>query len=168
MLSKDGDLRPRGDRHAHGPQNVHWIGACVGRGPCFAGAASIALAETGPLTRTIPSSGETMPLVGLGSWITFNVGDDPVLLDRSADVIKAFVDGGGRMIDSSPMYGSAQNTIGYGLNKLGYPETVFAADKVWTSWPSRGRSQIAASRQNWGVPEYDLVQVHNLWRGKNT
>jgi diketogulonate reductase-like aldo/keto reductase len=131
-------------------------------GLALPGAASIALAETGPLTRTIPSSGETMPLVGLGSWITFNVGDDPVLLDRSADVIKAFVDGGGRMIDSSPMYGSAQNTIGYGLNKLGYPETVFAADKVWTSWPSRGRSQIAASRQNWGVPEYDLVQVHNL------
>jgi len=68
------------------------------------------------LTRPIPSTGEAMPLVGLGSWITFNVGDDPVARDSCANVMRAFFESGGRMIDSSPMYGSAQDVIGYGLD----------------------------------------------------
>lgn len=117
------------------------------------------------ITRSITSTGEAMPIVGLGSWITFNVGRDPKLLDDCAAVIAAFVEGGGRMIDSSPMYGSSQATIGYGLSKLGHPKFVFSADKVWTS-QSDGTSQIAQSRDNWGVQRFDLVQVHNLlnWR----
>jgi diketogulonate reductase-like aldo/keto reductase len=84
------------------------------------------------LTRPIPSSGEAIPAIGLGTWITFNVGNDPVLRDECADVMAAFFEGGGRMIDSSPMYGSSQPVIGYGLDKLGAPP-VFSADKVWTS-----------------------------------
>ncbi|HVO87479.1 MAG TPA: aldo/keto reductase, partial [Casimicrobiaceae bacterium] len=67
------------------------------------------------LTRPIPSTGERLPLVGLGSWITFNVGDDPVALDVCTEVMRNFVDAGGRLIDSSPMYSSSQDTIGYGL-----------------------------------------------------
>src|SRR6516162_3090502 len=75
----------------------------------------------GPLvTRPIPSSGEPLPLIGLGSWITFNVGDDPVGRDSCAGVMRAFFAGGGRVIDSSPMYGSSQEVIGYGLKKLGH------------------------------------------------
>ena len=115
-----------------------------------------------PLTRPIPVTGEAMPIVGLGSWITFNVGNDPKLLDASAEVIKAFFAGGGRMIDSSPMYGSAQATIGYGLEKLGHPEALFSADKVWTSNPASGPGQIETSRKDWGVRRFDLMQVHNL------
>lgn len=115
-----------------------------------------------PATRPIPSTGERLPLVGLGSWVTFNVGADRKLLDESAAVIAAFFDAGGRLIDSSPMYGSAQSTIGYALNKLGRPKPLFSADKVWISNPSRGRSQIEQSRRNWSVPGFDLVQVHNL------
>ncbi len=115
-----------------------------------------------PLTRPIPSSGERIPAVGLGSWITFNVGNDPVRRDECADVIDAFFQAGGRMIDSSPMYGSSQPVIGYGLEKLGGQGKVFSADKVWTSSASDGLKQIERSRGYWGVERFDLVQVHNL------
>ncbi len=112
--------------------------------------------------RTIPSSGERVPAVGLGSWITFNVGNDPVLRASSAEVMRAFFDAGGRMIDSSPMYGSAQDVIGAGLETLGRTGDVFSADKVWTGDTEEGPSQIAQSRAYWRVPRFDLVQVHNL------
>ena len=113
------------------------------------------------LTRLIPSSGEALPAVGLGSWITFNVGDDPVARDACAAVMRAFFAAGGRLIDSSPMYGSSQAVIGYGLKKLGEPASLFSADKVWTSG-ARGPAQIDASRRHWGVPHFNLLQVHNL------
>ena len=68
-----------------------------------------------------PRRGEKLPLVGLGSWITFNVGDDAAARDSCAEVMRAFFQEGGRLIDSSPMYGSSQEVIGYGLQKLGQP-----------------------------------------------
>ncbi len=114
------------------------------------------------ITRPIPSTGEALPVVGLGSWITFNVGNDRVARDACAGVIRSFLDAGGRMIDSSPMYGSSQDVIGYGLAKLGGPTRIFSADKVWISSGASGRAQIDKSRQHWGVPRFDLVQVHNL------
>jgi diketogulonate reductase-like aldo/keto reductase len=117
-------------------------------------------AEVQPATRAIPSSGEALPMVGLGTWITFNVGDDPQLKDECAAVMAAFFAAGGRMIDSSPMYGSAQPVIGYGLEKLGQPKALFAADKVWTS--GDGPAQIEETRAHWGVERFDLLQVHNL------
>ncbi|WP_027134580.1 aldo/keto reductase [Geminicoccus roseus] len=113
-------------------------------------------------TRAIPSSGEQVPAVGLGSWITFNVGEDPVLRDECAEVMEAFFQAGGRMIDSSPMYGSSQAVIGYGLEKLGRTSDVFAADKVWISSGEDGPPQIEESRQHWRVEGFDLMQVHNL------
>ena len=124
--------------------------------------ASQASAQSTPvLTRPIPSSGEALPLVGLGSWITFNVGNDPQARESCADVMRAFFAAGGRMIDSSPMYGSSQPVIGYGLQKFGAPK-LFSAEKVWTSSGARGPAQIEASRKFWGVPKFDLLQVHNL------
>jgi diketogulonate reductase-like aldo/keto reductase len=113
-------------------------------------------------TRVIPSSGEAIPAVGLGTWITFNVGDDPVLRDECADVMAAFFEGGGAMIDSSPMYGSSQPVVGYGLEKLGRSADVFATDKVWTSSADEGPAQIEQSRRYWAVPAFELMQVHNL------
>lgn len=123
-------------------------------------------AAPAPLMRTIPSSGEKVPAVGLGTWITFNVGSDPRLRDESAAVMAAFFEAGGTMIDSSPMYGSSQDVVGYGLEKQGARGRVFSADKVWTSEGDRGAEQIARSAQRWGVPGFDLMQVHNLlaWR----
>ena len=99
------------------------------------------------MMRTIPSSGEAMPAVGLGTWITFNVGDDPVLRDECADVMAAFFEAAGRLINSSPMYGSSQPVIGYGLEKFGQPKTLFSAEKVWTSSAAGGPEQIERSRQ---------------------
>ena len=87
------------------------------------------------------------PAVGLGTWITFNVGDDPVLRDECAEVMAAFFAAGGRMIDSSPMYGSSQPVIGYGLAKLGRPRALFSAEKVWTSSAADGPAQIERSRR---------------------
>jgi diketogulonate reductase-like aldo/keto reductase len=114
------------------------------------------------LTKPIPSTGEALPAVGLGSWITFNVGDDPVARDACAQVMGAFFDAGGRLIDSSPMYGSSQKVIGYGLGRIERPPRLFSADKVWISSGARGPDQIEASRRSWGVPRFDLLQVHNL------
>jgi diketogulonate reductase-like aldo/keto reductase len=121
-----------------------------------------ALAQGTLITRPIPSSGEELPVVGLGSWITFNVGDDLELRDECTAVMNAFFAAGGRLIDSSPMYGSSQAVIGYGLAKLGKAPAVFSADKVWISSGSQGRDQIEESRAHWGVRRFDLLQVHNL------
>ncbi len=113
------------------------------------------------LTRAIPSSGEQIPVIGLGSWKTFNVGDDPAAREDCAAVLRDFFGMGGRMIDSSPMYGSSQAVIGHGLARLGRPEALFSAEKVWT--PGReGPAQIEQTRRHWGVPGFDLLQVHNL------
>jgi len=126
----------------------------------FRPAAALALAA--PITKPIPSSGEGLPVVGLGSWITFNVGDDAELRDECAAVMGAFFAAGGRLIDSSPMYGSSQAVIGYGLTKLGRPSSLFAADKVWISSGAEGPEQMEQSRAYWGVRRFDLLQVHNL------
>jgi diketogulonate reductase-like aldo/keto reductase len=120
------------------------------------------LAQTHIITKAIPSTGQRIPVVGLGTWITFNVGDDPELRDECAAVMKAFFDSGGGMIDSSPMYGSSQSVIGYGLSRLPAPARLFSADKVWTSAASRGPEQIEDSRKQWRVQRFDLLQVHNL------
>ena len=121
---------------------------------------------TAPHLRAIPRGGELLPLVGLGSWITFNVGDDPAARQACADVMQAFFDAGGRLIDSSPMYGSSQAVIGHGLRRTGMLNRVFAADKLWVAPASRGPAQMEDSRRQWGVPRFDLLQVHNLlaWR----
>lgn len=114
------------------------------------------------LTRAIPSSAERIPLIGLGSSITFNVGDDVAARNARAEVLRAFFQDGGRLIDSSPMYGSSQEVIGYGLRKLGNPRQVFSADKVWTPSGASGPGQIEESRAHWNVSRFDLLQVHNL------
>ena len=142
--------------------------------PALGAAGALAKTSYPPqlLTRPIPSSGELIPVVGLGSWITFNVGNDTAARAQSADVMREFFAAGGKLIDSSPMYGSSQGVIGEALQKLqaqakanaaGLPQgvgAVFSADKVWTS--ADGAAQIEASRKLWQVPRFDLLQVHNL------
>ena len=126
-----------------------------------AGGAGAAFGQAPRLfSKPIPSSGEAMPVVGLGTWITFNVGNDHQAREQCAEVVRRFASGGGRLIDSSPMYGSSQGVIGDALQKLGTPGRIFSAEKVWTSAP--GAAQIEASRQLWRVPRFDLLQVHNL------
>lgn len=127
-----------------------------------AGAQTVAGEGSGSRTRVVPSTGERLPTVGLGSWITFNVGDDAGARERCADVMAAFFAAGGAVVDSSPMYGSSQQVIGLGLRRLDAHRRVFSADKVWIAPGSRGPAQIEASRAQWGVARFDLLQVHNL------
>ena len=138
----------------------HWL-ALAAAAP-WLGPWRDATAATPPLTRRIPSSGEALTVIGLGSWITFNVGNDRTARGQCVEVVRSFFAAGGRMIDSSPMYGSSQPTIGFALAQLGHPAALFSAEKVWTSDAARGPAQMQASREYWGVPRFDLMQVHNL------
>lgn len=125
-----------------------------------------AMAAATMVTKAIPSSGEALPVIGMGTWRTFNVGDDPQLLAARTQVLEAFFAHGGGLIDSSPMYGSAADTIGHALKQLGKPESLFSAEKVWSPAGGTTREQIASLARRWGVDKFDLVQVHNLdnWR----
>jgi diketogulonate reductase-like aldo/keto reductase len=113
-------------------------------------------------TKTIPSSGEQIPAIGMGTWITFNVGNSTSLRDHRTKILTTFFEMGGGMIDSSPMYGSSEAVVGYGLEKLGYPEGLFSGTKVWTGDTSEGPEQIQNSMDLWGLSAFDLLQVHNL------
>ena len=120
------------------------------------------VAQPALVTRAIPSTGEKLPVIGLGSWITFNVGNDPRGRAASIAVMRDFFRAGGRMVDSSPMYGSSQDVIGEGLKTLAAKQQVFSAEKVWTSSGRSGPQQIESTRRHWGVERFDLLQVHNL------
>ncbi|WP_326538421.1 aldo/keto reductase [Pseudorhodoferax sp.] len=121
-----------------------------------------ARAQPTPLQRPLPSTRELLPVIGLGSWITFNVGADPAGRAAALAVMRAFFAAGGTVVDSSPMYGSSQDVIGDALARL-QPARLFAADKVWTRGAARGDEQIAASARRWRLQRpFDLLQVHNL------
>lgn len=155
---RDSALAPCGEQRRRALRAL----ATLAAGTCLPGAVRAQPANAGIDEHAIPSSGERLAPIGLGSWVTFNVGADPVAMDRCADVVHAFLDAGGRLIDSSPMYGSSQATIGYALRKLGFPASVFAADKVWTASRDEGVAQIAETTRRWGIAKFDLLQVHNL------
>lgn len=114
------------------------------------------------ITEPIPSTGEHIPVVGMGTWQTFNVGNDRRLRDARTQVLKAFFELGGSVIDSSPMYGSSHEVVGYGLDKLDKHDRVFSADKVWTRSDSEARPQMEETKDEWGIEFFDLMQVHNL------
>ena len=119
-------------------------------------------ANPAPIAKKVPSSGEMINPIGMGTWQTFNVGTDTELRDARTEVLKTFFDLGGRMVDSSPMYGSSQDVMGYALEKLNSPAALFSAEKVWTSDGDATRTQIAQTADKWGVKNFDLIQIHNL------
>ena len=113
--------------------------------------------------RVIPSSAETIPAIGMGSWLVFAIDpDNQAQLASRHDVIQTFLNEGGGMIDSSPMYGVAQDVIGRSLRMIDDHRGLFAATKVWTRGNRQGLLQMEDSRLLWGVPRFDLMQVHNL------
>ena len=116
--------------------------------------------------RPIPSTGEAIPVLGMGTWITFNVGSGSRLRDERVKVLQAFFDHGGRMVDSSPMYGSAEDVMGYCLKQVRDPSPLFSATKIWTSSNAEGVVQMQASERLWGESQFDLQQVHNLLNWK--
>lgn len=110
------------------------------------------------LRRPIPSTGELVPAIGVGTWLTFNAPDGRPL----APVLQRFFDGGGTLIDSSPMYGRAETVIGELLARTARREPAFTATKIWTPGRALGVAQLERSLRLWGVERLDLVQVHNL------
>lgn len=137
--------------------------ACVSAWPGLAAAAPNVAPNAGARHMgVIPSSGESVPVIGMGSYITFDVGDDAGLRAARTEVLRAFFEAGGGMIDSSPMYGTSEEVIGHCLAQLGHPPGLFSATKVWTWLEHGGEQQMRRSRSLWGLPRFDLIQVHNL------
>ena len=112
------------------------------------------------IMRIIPSSGEEVPVVGLGTWQTFDV--DPSKSGSLVEVLRALVKLGGRVIDSSPMYGRSEQVIGELLTKLGLRDSVFLATKVWTRGKQAGIESMERSFARLQTKTIDLMQVHNL------
>src|SRR5437763_11710950 len=128
--------------------------------PTGAACAASANESAGMLARPIPSSGETLPVIGLGTWQTFDV--DPAQSVPLAEVLRAFVKLGGRVIDSSPMYGRAEQVIGNLLTKLKLRDSLFLATKVWTRGKQAGIDSMERSFARLQTETIDLMQVHNL------
>jgi diketogulonate reductase-like aldo/keto reductase len=127
------------------------------------GAGMARAAPAGPmLARAHPTTGEILPVIGMGSWITFNVGADQALRDQRVEVLRAFFEHGGAVVDSSPMYGTSEEVIGYCLQRLPNAQSLFSATKVWTWLQMLGEGQMEESRALWGVGTFDLMQIHNL------
>ena len=123
----------------------------------------LAYGETGaPNTRPIPATGERLPSIGVGSWITFNVGSARADRAPLVPVLQTFFDRDGRLIDSSPMYGTSEAVIGDLLSKTSNRARLFSATKIWTYGKTAGARQLETSRELWGVPKFDLVQIHNM------
>ena len=114
------------------------------------------------LKRSIPSSGEQVPVVGMGSSRTFNVDSSPQKLAQLGAIMKVFFDHGGAVIDSSPMYGSAEARIGDVLRNMAQRPDIFAATKVWTNGRESGIEQMLESSRRMNVERFDLIAVHNL------
>ena len=116
----------------------------------------------GKLVRRVPKTGEPLPAVGLGTWQVFDVANNPRELGQARETLKTFAEMGGRMIDSSPMYGSSEAVTGQFIAELGLSGKLFLATKVWTSGKQAGVKQMKESMQKLGVERLDLMQVHNL------
>lgn len=118
------------------------------------------------LTRAIPSTNEFIPCVGMGTWLTFDVNTNQSNIHDRTEILKRFFANGGGMIDSSPMYGTAQTVLGKCLKQLesqqNSPESLFSATKVWTPGEWLGIQQMQASQELWGLDQIDLMQIHNL------
>ena len=126
-----------------------------------AGVSATALAVGGPVpagmrTRPIPRSGEELPVIGMGTWRTFDTSERAALVQ----VVRTLFEAGGRVIDSSPMYGRSETTVGEVLEDLGEKKRAFLASKVWTSGRDEGIAQMRESIRRMG--RVDLMQIHNL------
>jgi diketogulonate reductase-like aldo/keto reductase len=126
-------------------------------------AAPVASSGTLPLIqRPIPSSGELLPAIGMGTSRTFDTAGDPQSLANLTEVMRVFFDGGGKVIDSSPMYGNAETRVGDVLGAMQQTPPLFAATKVWTTGAERGIAQMEESARRMRVKAFDLIAVHNL------
>ncbi len=124
--------------------------------------AAVFARETEPRRHPIPSTGESLPVIGMGTSRTFDVGDDAEQRAPLIEVLRQFFEHGGTVIDSSPMYGRAESVIGDGVAALGSQPRWFAATKVWTLGKEAGIEQMQRSMARMRVARFDLMQIHNL------
>ncbi len=119
-----------------------------------------------PITRPIPSSGELLPVIGMGTSRTFDTNGKPENLAQLTEVMRVFLAGRGTVIDSSPMYGTAESRVGEVLATFKQAPAIFAATKVWTTGRDQGIAQMQESARRMGVKHFDLIAIHNLqdWR----
>ena len=118
--------------------------------------------ELVPIKKPIPTTGEQLPVIGMGTSRTFDIGNDLQQRAQLAEVLQIFFDQGGAVIDSSPMYGNAEQVTGDLLKTIKNKQDLFAATKVWTWGKQEGITQMQRSSQRMGVKVFDLMQIHNL------
>ena len=114
------------------------------------------------LKKPIPSSGEELPVIGLGTWQTFDVGGTDSARQPLIEVLQTLVAEGGKLVDSSPMYGRSEEVVGDTAFSSGVQSKLFLATKVWTSGKADGIRQMEASMKKMRAKRMDLMQVHNL------
>ncbi len=114
------------------------------------------------LTRKVPSTNEAIPVIGMGTWQTFHVGKSEAERAPLREVLRTFSEMGGRLVDSSPMYGMSEEVVGDLTSELGLHDRLFMATKVWTTGKKQGIQQMEESFAKLQVKTLDLMQVHNL------
>ncbi len=112
--------------------------------------------------RRIPVSGEELPVIGLGTWQSFDVGDVMEARAPLKDVLHALIDSGGSVVDTSPMYGSSETVLGDLVAEIDARKSLFLASKVWTRGSDEGKAQMETTLARLGVETLDLMQIHNL------
>ncbi len=133
--------------------------------PAWAAALPLS-AQTQPLRRRLGRLGDTVHVIGLGTWLTFDIGNEPDEVELRGEVLRRFFAAGGGLIDSSPMYGHAERLLGELLPAVPHAGRLVAASKVWTTVDALGPVQLERSLRLWGQPRFDVLLVHNLlnWR----
>ena len=114
------------------------------------------------LTRPIPASGEELPVIGLGTYIVFDVESTPANIDARQAIVKSMIEKGASLIDSSPMYNRAEDVVGDIIKTSRNRDKLFLATKVWTNGKAAGERQMRASSERMNAGVMDLMQVHNL------
>ena len=146
----------------HNPRRRRVLQAMVATGLSSAMAHQSSADSPAMAARPIPANGEMLPVVGLGTYQSFDVGSGASERDPLKDVLRLFVQQGGKLVDSSPMYGPSESVVGDLAAELDITGQLFMATKVWTSGREAGIRQMEESLRRMKVSRMDLMQIHNL------
>lgn len=157
-------MTPNADPVRSGMSRAAFVRLAIGAGAAaMTGLPAVPAGAAGKMQRrTVPKTGVPIPVVGFGTWQTFDVGADEAERAPKRDVLKILLEAGGSMIDTSPMYGRAESVVGDLLADIGARGSAFIATKVWTEGRDSGIAQMRASLAKLRTPRIELMQVHNL------
>jgi aryl-alcohol dehydrogenase-like predicted oxidoreductase len=113
-------------------------------------------------TRPIPSSGEQLPIIGMGTAVIYEIETSNPKFPTLVESVRTFLNGGGKLIDTSPTYGRAEENLGEIFKRTGLRDKAFLATKISTSGEQQGIDQVAGSMKNLGTDRFELLQVHNI------